>query len=408
MVSGAEAINYEIIYVNGTLSVVDETTLNNSLYSETVEIRSGGNASISLELNNEDPIIMVEFYMQLPEGINISVDEDGDLDATLNSNRSNRHNIEVGKNSEGLYHFLVYSTSNKSFKENEGELINIKVECDESMEGGTYQASLRNILLNDANKNEIILPDYNFSVHVTDVLLGDVNGDWKINGSDIVEMVDHIMGRESDKFIPAAGELTGDGVINGSDLVEEISLVMSQGISQAPASEGNHAPSLLSTGLSLNGYNAGEAVLGIENGESFILSQMTLQLSRNQHLTDITTDNCHNVEYLQLSDNTYFVLCYSSSNATFSSNEALLTVHYTGEGVISVKDVMMVDNNRQEWLFAPVNLNEATGIDWAGSLLTQPADVYSVNGYIVKRLATSLKGLKSGVYIINGNKVIIK
>ena len=97
-------------------------------------------------------------------------------------------------------------------------MINIKVECDESMEGGTYQAMLRNILLNDADKNEIVLPDYKFSIHVTDVLLGDVNGDWKINGSDIVEMVDHIMGRPSDSFILAAAELTGDGLVNGSDL----------------------------------------------------------------------------------------------------------------------------------------------------------------------------------------------
>lgn len=408
VVSGAEAINYEIIYVNGTLSVVDETTLNNSLYSETVEIRSGGNASISLELNNEDPIIMVEFFMQLPDGINISVDEDGYLDATLNSNRSNRHSIEVEKNSEGLYHFLVYSTRNNSFKENEGELINIKVECDESMEGGTYQATLRNILFNDADKNEIILPDYNFSVHVTDVLLGDVNGDWKINGSDIVELVDHIMGRESDRFIPAAAELTGDGVINGSDLVEEISLVMSQGISQAPTVNLGNAPRLLSSGLTLKGYSTGTAVLGVESEESFILSQMTLQLSDGQHLTDITADAHHNVEYLQLSDNTYFVLCYSGSNAIYDSNNSLITIHYTGEGEIIAKDVMMVDYDRQEWYFAPVSLGNGTGIDWVNHSLSQPTNIYSINGYMVKQRTSSLEGLNKGVYLINRKKVIKK
>ncbi len=408
IVSGAEAVNYDISYVNGTLSVVDETTLNNTLYSGTVEIRSGGNASISLELNNEDPIIMVEFFMQLPEGINISKDEDGYWDATLNGNRSNRHRLEVEKNSDGLYHFLVYSSRNNSFKENEGELINIKVECNESMEGGTYQAMLRNILLNDANKKEIVLPDYSFSMHVTDVLLGDVNGDWKINGSDIVEMVDHIMGRPSDTFILAAAELTGDGMVNGSDLVEEISLVMSQGISQAPASVGNYAPTLLASALALNSNHDGEAVLSVRSEVDYILTQMTLQLSDSQQLTDITTDAHHLVEWRELSEGRYFVLCYSAGNAEFESRDALLTFHYTGEGDIMVSDAMMVDTDRQETHFAPVNTSGATGIDWTLGSLSQPADIYSVNGYLIREQATSLKGLVKGVYVINGKAVIIK
>ncbi len=408
IVSGAKAVNYDISYVDGTLSVVDAATYNNTLYSGTVEIRKGGNASISLELNNEDPIIMVEFFMQLPEGISVSLDEDGYWDATLNSNRSNRHSIEVEKNNDGLYHFLVYSSRNNSFKLNEGELINIKVLCDENLEGGTYQAMLRNILLNDANKNEIVLPDYNFSMHVTDVLLGDVNGDWKINGSDIVEMVDYIMGRESDKFIAAAAELTGDGLINGSDLVEEISLVMSQGILQTPAHASTHAPMLLASGLALNTNQNGEVVLNVGPDKDYILTQMTLHMSEGQYLTSITTDSRHSVEYRQLSESTYLVLCYSSNNSAFCSNEELLCFHYTGEGDITVKDVMMVGTDRQETYFSPVSLSETTGVECVGHMIDQPTDVYSISGYMVRHQATTLKGLAKGVYLINGKKIIIK
>lgn len=408
IVSGAKAVNYNISYVNGTLSVVDAAIFNNTLYSGTVEIRTGGNSSISLELNNEDPIIMVEFFMQLPEGISISQDEDGYWDATLNSNRSNRHSIEVEKYNDGLYHFLVYSSRNNSFKENEGELINIKVECDESVVRGTYQVTLRNILLNDANKDEIVLPDYNFSMHVTDVLPGDVNGDWKINGSDIVEMVDHIMGRESDKFIAAAAELTGDGQINGSDLVEEISLVMSQGISQAPAALSNHAPMHLASGVALNSARYGEAVLSVGSDEGYILSQMTLHLSKGLNMTDITTDSRHTVVYRQVSEDTYLVLCYSSKNSAFCSNNQLLSIHYTGQGDIQVDNVMMVGIDKQETYFAPVCLNEATGIEWASQLLSQPSDIYSISGNMVKQQATTLKGLVKGVYLINGKKIILK
>lgn len=407
-VSEASSPNYNITYVNGTLTVLDVTTFNNTLYSETVEIRTGSNASISIELINEDPIVMVEFFMLLPDGISISVDEDGYWDATLNSSRSNRHNIEVEKNSNGLYHFLVYSSRNNSFKGNEGELININIECDENVEKGTYQAILKNILLNNSDKEEIVLPDYNIPIHVTDVLLGDINGDTKINGSDIVELVDHIMGRTSDRFIAAAAELTGDGQINGSDLVEEISLVMSQGVSHAPVATKNYAPRLFSSGLTLKGDSIGAAVLGVESDESFILSQLQIELSEGLILTKITTDAHHSVEYLQLSENTYNVLCYSTSNAVFGSNKALLTIHYTGKGVVSVKDMMMVDNNRMEWYFTPVRLDDVTGIAWDNRTLSQPADIYSINGYLVRQQSSSLEGLTKGVYIVNGNKIIVK
>ena len=202
-------------------------------------------------------------------------------------------------------------------------------------------------------------------------------------------------------------DLTGDGDVNGSDLVEEISLVMSQSISQAPIVSEN-TPRLLTPRMTLNSNDCGKAILGVESGESFILSQMALQLSEGQHLTDITTDAHHSVEYRQLSENTYFVLCYSSKNAIFSSNEDLLTVHYTGQGKIYMKDVMMVDNNKQEWHFAPICSNDATGIDWVNRSLSQPTDIYSINGRIVRQQATSLEGLAKGVYLINGNKIIIK
>ncbi len=404
VVSGAQANNYNISYANGTLSVIDGSTLHNTLSPKTIEIMPGSSAFISVELINEDPIIMVEFYLQLPEGISVSKDEDGYWDATLNSNRSNRHNIDVEKNSDGLYHFLVYSTSNNSFKGNEGELISIKVECDNNIESGEYQATLKNILFNNADKEEIVQPNYKFNVNVTNMLWGDVNGDGKINGSDIVELVDQIMGRVSHT---ATADQTGDGDVNGSDLVEEISLVMSQSISQAPIVSEN-APRLLTPRMTLNSNDCGKAILGVESGESFILSQMALQLSEGQHLTDITTDAHHSVEYRQLSENTYFVLCYSSKNAIFSSNEDLLTVHYTGQGKIYMKDVMMVDNNKQEWHFAPICSNDATGIDWVNRSLSQPTDIYSINGRIVRQQATSLEGLAKGVYLINGNKIIIK
>ncbi|MBR2291958.1 MAG: hypothetical protein IJ868_06585 [Prevotella sp.] len=38
----------------------------------------------------------------------------------------------------------------------------------------------------------------------------------------------------------------------------------------------------------------------------------------------------------------------------------------------------------------------------------QPFGVYSLNGTMVKKDATSLKGLPKGVYIVNGRKMVVK
>ena len=205
-----------------------------------------------------------------------------------------------------------------------------------------------------------------------------------------------------------AADLTGDNQINGSDLVEEISLVMSQGVSQAPAATAYQAPKSLKTGLVLNDDGCGETSLGVETGNDFVLAQMLLHLSESQHLTDITSDGHHHVEYRQLSENTYFVLCYSTGNAVFSSNDAVLTIHHTGKGTVSVEDAMMVDDNRQEWYFAPAISGDATGIDWVSRMLSSPADIYSIDGYMVRQQTQSLDGLAKGIYIINRNKVIVK
>ena len=49
---------------------------------------------------------------------------------------------------------------------------------------------------------------------------------------------------------------------------------------------------------------------------------------------------------------------------------------------------------------------ESTGI---GEItVTSPADVYTLQGHKVRTKATTLKGLPKGVYIVNGNKVVIK
>ena len=389
-----------------------EPQTDNVLSATATTILTGQEASLSLYLTNEDEIIMTEFYMQLPDGITIEEDEDGYPIVTINSERENKHVIEVSRNSEGLYHFLCYSSKNNAFKGNEGELFNMNLICAEGVTAGSYTATVKDIIMSDIYRNEITQDDFTFNITVLDVAMGDANGDGRINGMDIVEMVDYIMERPSNTFVFAAADLTGDGKVNGMDLVELVSLVMAQG-AQAPSSalprrEGTLQIEKLDEGaLTLNGNGNGGVMLGVENNDEFILAQMIVEVS-DGFLTDITTDKAHVATWSPIGENKYAVLAYSTRNRSFTTNDCLLT--FLGcEGNITVKDVMLVDANREAKFFADVVYNGTTGIEpTPNPSLKGRENIYDLNGRKLETRNMELGTSPKGVYIVNGKKVVIK
>lgn len=57
---------------------------------------------------------------------------------------------------------------------------------------------------------------------------GDVNGDHKVDGADIVEMVNNIFGKPSDKFKKGNADLNSDEQINLADIVRMASMILSK------------------------------------------------------------------------------------------------------------------------------------------------------------------------------------
>ena len=231
--SGAAATNYSISYAEGTLTVIDETQLNNKLYAETVSLRTGTSKTIGLKLDNTLTFIACEFYLQLPDGVRIETDEDGYLMAELVGDRINRHSLEADHVGNGLYHFLCYSNKNYAFKGQSGDFITITVACDEGLAADTYTATVKDIIFSDQDKHQVDLLDSDFDIIVTDIIPGDANGDEKINVMDIVEIVGHIMGNPSDAFVFAAADMDENGTINVMDLVNVVSLIMTNANQQA-------------------------------------------------------------------------------------------------------------------------------------------------------------------------------
>lgn len=380
-----------------------------SLSASNVKLMTGKQQEVSIALNNESAIIMIEFEMQLPSGISIAKDEDDEFLTELVSSRvAKSHTLEVADQGNGKYKFLLYSSSNAPLIGNSGDLITFTINCDQNATEGNYQAKVSSILMADKNEKAIYPNDFTFDITIVDAIPGDINDDGKINGLDIVKIVGYIMGSPTQPFIEAAADLNEDGIINGLDLVKVVSLVLTQSsTTTAGAKTIGKRGQVSASQIALENPKHGVLTLSTDDNRDYILSQMIIETSGDVTVNSITTDAKHIVAYSKVDENRYAVVCYSMTNESFVSNRDIIDIHYTGNGYINLSNVLFVDSEENEVSFGGTSFSDTTAIKEIISTV-KPADVYSVTGKLVKKGAISFEGLPAGIYIVNGQKIIIK
>ena len=387
----------EIIEIGG------EPESYNTLTTTIPYICTGEKGILSIGLDNEDTMIAFEFDLQLPDGVTISKDEDGDFVAMLGS-RAGKHSLAVSDKGNGIYHFLCYSNTNRTISDNEGELLNVELLCDENVEAGNYEATVKNIIFSDVDKNKITLDDYTFGIEVIDAVPGDANGDGDINVMDVVEVVAYIMGEGSDNFIFTAADLDKDGSINVMDLVNLVSLIMSSAL-QAPAQQWTD------NSMSLQTQADGLISVSVDSRKTYVASEFLVEVSAGQRLENVTTDSRHHVMFTPVDDARYKVMAYSSANSTFDNSDALVQLYVSGEGIVTVTEALLVDESRKGELFAPTAGDYTTGINPALISSQKEEWVYDVLGRKIPAYKLHNQGSKDvpkGVYIVNGKKQVIK
>ncbi|GEM_PF-1097496 len=74
--------------------------------------------------------------------------------------------------------------------------------------------------------NSVLLYGYKVTLGAS-AIPGDANGDGVVNVTDIVEIVNSILGHPSAKFDPIAADVNGDGVVNVTDIVSVVNIILS-------------------------------------------------------------------------------------------------------------------------------------------------------------------------------------
>jgi hypothetical protein len=240
--------------------------------------------------------------------------------------------------------------------------------------------------------------------------MGDANGDGEINVSDIVEIVNYIMGKPSAKFVKIAADLNGDNEVNVTDIVKVVSIIMSANGNQSRMSE-EQTEMTDNDWLQLTCKDSQTMALSLVNEGGYVASQFDLVLSADQSLENILLNSSrkgnHLMGYTKTGNNRYRVVIYSMDNSIFNGHHGeLLTINVSGSGDVCVENILFVTTGQLEKRFSPL-YGETTGIN-VSTTQTEPMDVYGIDGRQVRKQVKTLNGLEKGMYIINGKKLIVR
>ncbi len=250
----------------------------------------------------------------------------------------------------------------------------------------------------------------NVTEYGSDVIIGDANGDGKVNVNDVVTTVNHILEKENTLFVFEAADVNEDNEIDVTDVVGIVNIILGK---TKTAGARQMARPLAGDNDRLHLADNGNASLSVclDNQSEYVAAQFDLRLAEGQTLKAIRLNssrkNGHQVAYAKVGDNYYRVLAYAIGNQSFNGQQGeLVSIETSGNSAqVTVENILFTTKQMTTIKFAPLQ-STVTGIEVISQM--SASDIYTVDGRLVRKQATSTEGLEKGIHIINHKKVIVK
>lgn len=187
-----------VLFIIALLAFAGNGFSADELHVADLKIAPGETKTILVELNNpDDTYIMLDFWMQLPEGISIGKDEEGELLVVQNSERFTKtHILEVAEQGNNCYKVLIYSSRNAAIKGNSGELFSMTVTASPGSTNGNYQGRIYSQVFSNEDRQEYNPSDLTFNITIDKPeLKGDINEDGQVTIADVTSLVNIILGK---------------------------------------------------------------------------------------------------------------------------------------------------------------------------------------------------------------------
>ncbi len=347
-----------------------------------VTTKAGDEVELSVILNADQPVTGFQFDLYLPDGIEVTTDEDDYEDIYLSTTRTNgrKHSFTSQQQPDGSWRVLCYSNNNNTLEGNEGEVCTINVKIDDNLAEGSYPIIFKNVVtsylngegnieqsLRDALKTYINLcpePEPYFKA----IGNGDATGDGVVNVTDITSIVSYILGNNPTTFKFWQADAYQDETINVTDIAVIVDIIMNgDSQQQAPRrkaprrteeQEGAETttaqleviPFAIAPGeekeveVVLN--NPDDAFTGFQF-DLTLPEGITLVSDEDGYYVNLgsrTTSRKHTIEASLQADGTIRVMAYSNRNSNFTGSEgdvAILTLKGDDQLTAGVYDVQL-------------------------------------------------------------------
>ena len=208
----------------------DISKLSNVIYASQAEVKTGAEETLSLRMKNTAAIRGFQFNLTLPEGVTAVKSAKGKIQASLSSGRlpeDDEHTLAVSEQEDGSLLFLCGSQYDETFTGSDGEVLTLKVKVAEDMADGDYPLVLTNIKLSETDISKYYeVERVKSTLTVSSYMLGDINGDQKVDVSDYIGVANRILGSTPQGFIEKAGDVDENGVIDVSDYIGVANIIL--------------------------------------------------------------------------------------------------------------------------------------------------------------------------------------
>lgn len=252
------------------------------------------------------------------------------------------------------------------------------------------------------------------------IIPGDVNGDKKVNVTDVMCVANYIVGNTPEVFVEEAADVNASGSINITDLIAIANIAV--GNSSAPALRAPKAAT--NDVLSLGDYDpaTGTIAINLDNATPYAGFQMDVILPQGVTLegAELTGRAASHMLMTGVNpDGSIRLLGFSLNNDEITAgNDAIITLKVKADAAITandnitVSDIFFTQSNEVESVLPNVSTSATviTAISQLGSD-NQGVNVYDMKGVLLRRgvnPADATKGLPTGVYVIGGKKVLVK
>lgn len=398
-----------------------------SLYAKDYTVRPGNKARLSLMMSNDTPITSWQTEMALPEGFTLAEDDNAVM---LSDDRTVGSDISVAYNtlSDGTVKMLASSMTNSYFTDTYGKVATITLDVAPDVKEGEYFVEFKNSKLIDSSTQKYTYDKAIAKITVKNYQTGDLNSDGENDVLDLVNIVNYIMEKPVDGCIESAADINNDGDINGIDYVAEINLIL--GITPSANTKARVARTTSSGNVSSSAvfmeagtYHNMNIKLNGTNG-NYSLMQFDITLPEGVKLAEdgayILGANSmnHDIAVEHIRKNSYRVMMYSSKKSSIREEQnGVLSLSLVadndmevGEYNVNISGKLLVDAEGNYIKPASSTVKLTVSAPTAVETITSAdakADIYSLDGTLIRK-AGSTEGLKNGMYISAGKKIIIK